>query len=240
MVIRNRFYNIRSQAISPALALYIFSSILNAISFCFTNDLIYLISKPIITCSLFIYYLEIKNINIYFDLTILCFFFQDLIVLFKLDLENYFLTILNSLIYIIIVYCTIKNMFEKPLAIRKVYFLVIVTFLNYLFLFFVLYSIESIDLTLNILFFIKILILSVLASLLLFNFLFINNQKNDYGIIMCCCFITSNTFFFLYKFYIKNELLYVLKMLVQFASYFFLLKYFTTINTVSTPRINTK
>lgn len=214
---------------TPALIVYLISSFLAVIGIVMRNDFLVLLMKPVIVPSMFFYYLQTKKtkVNWLFLIAMLSSFIADMIILFQLENGDIPIVLLNLIMYLIFFYFAIKDMPYKNLTVFSfVYFsLIICSFLSVLY--FVLDLMTGLDSFLHYLFVVYGILLSLLASVIIFNHIKLLRLKTFYAVIMCICFVTSDVFFAISNFYLQMDVFIIFNITVQFASYYYMVKYIT-------------
>ncbi|WP_300569224.1 lysoplasmalogenase family protein [Flavobacterium sp.] len=215
---------------SPAFIMYLIASFFAVMGIAMKNDLLVLLMKPIIVPSVFFYYMQVKEskINWLFSIALLLSFAADMIILFDLEDGDIPVALLNIGMYLIFIYFSIKDMPNKNLSVFNfsTFLLIVIAFLIVSYI--VLDMMTGLDNFMHNLFLIYGIVLSVLASVIVFNHMKFLNIKTFYAVIMCICFVTSDIFFAIYNFYLKMEVFTIFNVTVQFASYYYMVKYFTS------------
>lgn len=214
---------------SPSFFLYLFASIFSVIGIVIENEFITLLMKPMIIPAILYYYLQIKKekINWLFVIALSSNFFSDMLVLFKLSDGDALIALLNMFSYLIFIYFTVKDISLKNLSNIKFFYFALIVIGCSTILYVVLGLMSGLDDFFNNLYIIYGIVLCTLASIIGFNHLNQQNEKTFYALIMCICFITSDVFFAVYNFYLNLEIFIVLNVTVQFASYYYMVKYIT-------------
>lgn len=214
---------------SPAFFVYLFASFFAVIGIVIKNDLLVLLMKPIIVPSIFFYYIQIKKrkIDWLFLIALLLSFIADMIILFELEDGDIPIALLNMGMYLVFLYFSIKEMPYRRLSVFNFpsFLLIVIGFLIVSFI--ILDMMTGLDSFMHSLFLIYGIILSLLASIIVFNHMKFLNIKTFYALIMCMCFVTSDVFFAIYNFYLKMEVFTIFNVSAQFASYYYMVKYFT-------------
>ncbi|MEW5675780.1 lysoplasmalogenase family protein [Flavobacterium enshiense] len=215
----------------PALILYFTVIVLFMISIVFKIDELSLLTKPVIIPSIFFYYTQ-KNegkMNWYYLLIVLIFFIGDMIVL--VDLENSFRVIVPM--FIVSYGLFLKALIEDSMKIRLSEIKSPHLFALLLCLFLLLYLfISSLDLLMEIqegtvwllIIYGTVLLLVGLVSSL--NYIINPTRLSFLMILTSLCFVISDVFFVLKKYFLEAEMLDYISNLAQALSYFFLTRYF--------------
>ena len=214
---------------NPSLFLYLFASIFAIIGVVIGNELITLLMKPMIVPAVFYYYLQVKEgkINWLFLVILLSSFTSDMLVLFELPDGNIPIALLNMFCYLIFIYFVIKDVSLKKLSNIKFFYFALIVIGCFIILYVVLGLMSGLDNFSNNLYIIYGIVLCVLASIIGFNHLNQESDKTFYALIMCICFITTDVFYAVYNFYFNLEIFIVLNITVQFASYYYMVRYIT-------------
>lgn len=214
---------------SPSLFLYLFASVFAIIGVVIGNEFITLLMKPMIVPAVFYYYLQVKEgkINWLFLLILLSSFTSDMLVLFELPDGNIPIALLNMFCYLIFIYFVIKDVSLKNLSNIKFFYFALIVLGYFIILYVVLGLMSGLDNFSNNLYIIYGIVLCVLASIIGFNHLNQESDKTFYALIMCICFITTDVFYAIYNFYFNLEIFIVLNITVQFASYYYMVRYIT-------------
>ncbi len=209
--------------------MYLFASIFEVIGIVIRNELITLLMKPMIVPAVFYYYLQVKEgkINWLFLVILLSSFTSDMLVLFELPDGNIPIALLNMFCYLIFIYFAIKDIFLKNLSDIKFFYFALIVIGCFTILYVVLGLMSGLDNFSNNLYVIYGIVLCILASIIGFNHLNQESNKTFYALIMCICFITTDVFYAVYNFYLNLEIFIVLNVTVQFASYYYMVRYIT-------------
>lgn len=216
------------KASTPSLVLFFITSILAIIFKLFNNEVLVLFTKSIIIPSLFIYYLVSNQYRITFlkSLIFLLCFVRDVFTTLNIKESpmGSFLCVMT--VYVLLLYLALKDfkslkfyfrdslsIFILILAIGSICYSVLNLKLENLELDFWLYVVFGI-------------ILSLLSVISIINY----NKNGSYAffnaMVMCICFIITDIFFVVYKFYFYNYVFSLTSILTQFLSYFFMVNYF--------------
>jgi len=216
------------KASTPSLILFFLASVLAVIfKLMGYNDLV-LCTKSIIIPSLFIYYLVSNNYKLsgLKALIFLLFFVRDIFITLAIKESA-----LGAFLCVLVVYVLLLYIAQKDIKYLKfnygdslpVFILICgITFICYSVLNLKLENLE-LDFQLYVAFGI---VLSVLSIVSILNYI----KKGSYvffnAMLMCICFIISDIFFVLYKFYFYNYVFTLISIVTQFSSYFFMVNYF--------------
>jgi hypothetical protein len=216
------------KASTPSLILFIVTSILAIFFKLLDHDTLVLYAKSIVIPSLFIYYLVSNNYKITFlkALIFLLFFIRDVFNTLKINE-----TAMGSFLCVLGVYVLLLYLAQKDFKILKfsyndslsIFVLIFgITTICYSVLNLKLENLE-LDFSLYVVFGI---ILSVLSVVSILNYLKNGSYAFFNAMLMCICFIITDIFFVLYKFYFYNNVFTLISILTQFSSYFFMVNYF--------------
>ncbi|MFM9987552.1 hypothetical protein [Flavobacterium sp.] len=217
------------KTIAPSLILYFIASFFSVLAVVINNDLLLLIMKPVIVPAIFYYYLQSRKgkINWIFLIILLFNFISDMIVLFELPEGDLPITLLNMFSYLMFIYFAVKDVSIKNTS-RLRFFSFLLMIIGCLAILYVVISLMSnLDNSSLNLYIVYGIILCLLASIVGLNHLNQPSEKTFYAVIMCICFIISDAFFAVYNFYLNMEIFIILNVIVQFASYFYMVKYVT-------------
>lgn len=213
----------------PALFVYFVSSILAIIGFVSRNESLLLIAKPIIVPAIFYYYLQRTRFKLdwLFTIAILSSFISDMFVLFKYEDEHIPIAFLNMFVYLIFLYFLLKDVvFNQEYLKRSLYFVAITAgFLIILYI--MLDLIKDVDTFSSHLYVVYGLVLTVLATLSVYTYIFDQNIRSFYALLMCICFITTDIFYTIFNFYLQMQVFIVVNLIAQFVSYYYMVRYIT-------------
>ncbi|WP_309608924.1 hypothetical protein [Flavobacterium sp.] len=214
----------------PALILYTIAVIIAVLGIVLDNEILLLFSKPVIVPAIFFYYVQTTKISInwFFTIGLFCHFLDDIISLLNFGNTIYFVIIFNAVNFLILLYFRIKDIEPNFINSKRKIYILMATLINSFILFFVLNLINIENETLNFSLYIYGFILWALASLSAFHFYSSNSLRNTFAALMCGCFIISNVSYAVYNFYINIEIFKILNLIMQSASYFYMVKYFTS------------
>ena len=214
----------------PALILYIIAIIIAVLGIVLNNEILLLFSKPVIVPAIFFYYLQTRKVAVswLFTAGLLANFLDDIISLLNFENTIYFIISFNAINFLILLYFRIKDIEPNFVSHKRKIYIVMATLTNSFILFFVLNLINIENETLNFIIYIYGFILWALVSLSAFHFYSSYSLRNTFAAIMCGCFILSNVAYAVYNFYINIEIFTVLNLIMQSASYFYMVKYFTS------------
>lgn len=214
----------------PALILYIVAVIIALLGIVFDNENILLFSKPVIVPAIIFYYVQTTKIKInwFFIIGLLCNFFDDIISLLNFGNTIYFIITFNFINFLILLYFRIKDVELNYISSKRKIYIIMATLINSFILFFVLNLINIENETLNFVLYIYGFILWALVSISAFHFYSSYSLRNTFAAIMSGCFIVSNVSYAVYNFYVNIEIFKILNLIMQSASYFYMVKYFTS------------
>lgn len=216
------------KASTPSLILFFITSVSTVIFKLLDFDIMVLFTKSIIIPSLFIFYFVSNNYKITFlkTLIFLMLFVRD--VFNTLNIKE---SPLGSFLCVMIVYVFLLYLALKDFKYLKFYFKDTVSiFLLILAIGSICYSVLNLKLeNLELDFWLYVvfgIILSLLSIISIINY----NKNDNYtfynAMLMCICFIVTDIFFVVYKFYFYNYVFSITSIITQFLSYFFMVNYF--------------
>jgi len=216
------------KASSPSLILFFVTSVLTILfSLMGYNELV-LCSKSIIVPSLFIYYLVSNNYKVSGLKAIIFFLFfvRDIFITLNINESalGSFLCVL--IVYILLLYLAQKDFkhlkfnYGDSFSVSILIFGIITICYSVLNL-----KLENLELDFS-LYVVFGVILSVLSIISILNYIKNSSYAFFNAMLMCVCFIITDVFFVLYKFYFYNYVFTLISMLTQFSSYFFMVNYF--------------
>lgn len=216
------------KASTPSLILFFITSVL-AIIFKLMgyNDLV-LCTKSIIIPSLFIYYLVSNNYKLTGLKAVIFFLFFVRDIFNTLNISESamgsFLCVLT--VYILLLYLAQKDFKRLIFSYRdsmSIFILILgIGTICYSVLNLKLENLE-LDFSLYVIFG---MILSVLGIVSIINYIKNGSYAFFSAMLMCICFIITDIFFVLYKFYFYNYVFTLISIVTQFSSYFFMVTYF--------------
>lgn len=215
---------------SPAFVLYLIASFFAIVGVASDNEFLVLLSKPVIAPAIFFHYIHIKRtvINWFFFAAIFCSFAADMIVMFQMPEGDVPIAFLNICMYVIFSCFVIQDIEKENINATRFFYFTLIVGAYLAILYIVLDLMESLDsFTFNIFAFYGV-ILSILAAIIGYNYINRHCGRTFYALIMCICFIISDVFFAIYNFYLKMEIFILFNLIAQFASYFYMVKYFTS------------
>ena len=219
------------KASSPAMILYLSSSILYLLSIIFDYTDLILLFKPIIASSMLFYYLqECKGkVNFWYTLVLILLFISGILNTFEDELVLIYIIIVNFFVYGILLTNTILSLFKLKIKLLdkiNVSYVIITSFflmtLAYVSIFVVFNPTSDI--------YYFIVLYSLLLLLLgIFNTIkFIANysKANVYLMISTFCFIICDLFYALYYYYYDFIFFRYISILCNVINFYFLVNYF--------------
>jgi hypothetical protein len=216
------------KASTPSLLLFGITSIAAVVFKLFHFEILTLFAKSIIVPSLFIYYLVSNNykVSLLNSIMFILFFARD--VFNMLNIQE---TAMGSFLCVLIVYLLLLYFAQKEIKLLKFnykdsFFLTVLILTMSV----ICYSVLSLNLeNLELNFYLYVvfgIILSVLTIISVANY----NKTGSYtffnGMMMCLCFVVTDIFFVMYKFYFYHDIMMLISIITQFLSYFFMANYF--------------
>lgn len=215
---------------SPAFVLYLIASFFAIVGVAMDNEFLLLLSKPVIAPAIFFHYIQIKKtaVDWLFFTAIFCSFVADMIVMFQMPEGDIPIAFLNICMYVIFIYFAIQDIEKENVTATRFFYFILIVSAYLAILYIVLDLMTSLDsFTFNIFAFYGV-ILSVLSAIIGYNYINRHCGRTFYALIMCICFIISDVFFAIYNFYLKMEIFILFNLISQFASYFYMVQYFTS------------
>lgn len=215
------------KASTPSLILFFITSVLAIIFKLLDYELAMLYVKSMIIPSLFIYYLVSNNykLSLIKIVIFLAFFIRDIFVLLKIkeSAMGSFLCVL--LVYILLLYIAIKEFINLKFSYRDIISILVIFFIIGTICYSVLnLKLENLELDFALYVFFGI-ILSILSIVSIINYIKSESYAFFNAMLMCMCFIITDIFFIIYKFYFYNYAFVVVSLITQFLSYFFMTNY---------------
>ncbi|HKO77367.1 MAG TPA: hypothetical protein VJU52_09125 [Flavobacterium sp.] len=216
------------KASTPSLILFFATSVLVVLFKLLDYEGLVLYGKSIIIPSLFIYYLVSNNykITIFKGLFFLLLFVRDIFTTLNISESamGSFLCVLA--VYVLLLYLGQKDFKRLIFSYRdsmSIFILILgIGTICYSVLNLKLENLE-LDFSLYVVFGI---ILSVLGIVSIINYIKNGSYAFFNAMLMCICFIITDIFFVLYKFYFYNYVFTLISIITQFSSYFFMVNYF--------------
>lgn len=216
------------KANTPSLILFFITSVLAIIFKLLGHDMMVLCTKSIIIPSLFIFYFVSNNykISVFKSIIFLLFFIRDGFntLHIKESAMGSFICVLS--VYILLLYLAQKEFKYLKFSYRDIFssliLILVIGIICYSVLNLKLENLE-LDFSLYVLFGI---ILSILSVVSIVNYIKSGSYAFFNGMLMCICFIITDIFFVLYKFYFYNYAFTLVSLITQFLSYFFMVNYF--------------
>jgi hypothetical protein len=215
------------KASTPSLILFFVTSALVVLFKLLDYEGLVLCGKSIIIPSLFIYYLVSNNYKITFfkGLIFLLLFVRDIFTTLNISESamGSFLCVLA--VYVLLLYLAQKDFKHLKFSYGDSFSIFIlisgIAAICYSVLNLELENLE-LDFSLYVIFGI---ILSVLSIISIINYIKSGSYAFFNAMLMCICFIITDIFFVLYKFYFYNYAFTLLSIITQFLSYFFMVNY---------------
>jgi len=213
---------------TPSLILFFIASLLSIIFRLSGHEMIELYFRSTIIPSLFIYYLVSNNYKISFFRTVILFtlFVRDVLVVLKIPESalGSFLCVL--FVYLLLLYVAFKDFeffkFDKTDLISAFVSIIGISAICYSVLNLKLENLE-LDFSLYVVFGI---ILSLLSIISILNYIKNASYVFFNALLMCVCYVISDIFFVVSKFYFYTEAFALISLITQFLSYFFMVNYF--------------
>ena len=216
------------KASTPSLILFFTTSVLAIVFKLFDCDNLVLYTKSVIIPSLFIYYLVSNNYKLsgLKALIFVLFFVRDVFNTLKISESA-----LGSFLCVLIVYVLLFYLAQKDFKYLKFSFrdsfsiLILVLGITAICYSVLNLRLENLELDFS-LYLIFGIVLSILSIVTIINYINKGNYTFFSAMLMCICFIITDVFFVLYKFYFYNYAFTLISIITQFLSYFFMVNYF--------------
>jgi hypothetical protein len=208
------------------LFIYLFICIITLFANFTNNEDLFMICKTaIFPVILFYYFDQAETINYKFLVSILCFYFVDLITILKITNEVQYLIFPSLISYSILLGFAIsdnhKIEFRPKIIGSSIFvFICLVTTLSL-----ILSSIGENEMSLLFLMFFLGLIISILTVFVLYNYLNSISKSNFFFLISCICFIFGSGFYVIYKMIYYNLFIDCFTTIMKLTTYFFIIKY---------------
>jgi hypothetical protein len=216
------------KASTPSLVLFFTASVLAIIFKLMGYGNLVLCTKSIVIPSLFIYYLVSNNYKVsrFKAIIFLLFFVRD--VFNTLNIKE---SAMGSFLCVMAVYILLLYLAQKDFKYLKFsYKDSISIFILILGIGAICYSVLNLkleNLELDFSLYVTFgIILSVLGIVSIINYIKSGSYAFFNAMLMCLCFIITDIFFVLYKFYFYNYAFTLISIITQFLSYFFMVNYF--------------
>lgn len=216
------------KANTPSLILFFVTSVLAIIFKLLNYDQLVLYVKSIVIPSLFIYYFVSNNYKISFlkAMIFLLFFAREVFLILQIQESAMGAFLCVLLVYILLLFMSLQEIKRIKFSFNdtaSVFLLIIgVGAICYSVLSLKLENLE-LDFSLYVLFGV---VLSTLGIISILNYIKSASIIFFNSMLMCVCFMISDIFFVVYKFYYFNRILTLFSLITQFLSYFFMVKYF--------------
>ncbi|MFM9987551.1 hypothetical protein [Flavobacterium sp.] len=219
------------KTIKPPILLYMISGFLFFLSIVIDNEYLTLLSKPIVSTSIFFYYLQEshKKVNFWFSAVLLLLFVSGIFNLFEDEFALQYVILINLIVYCILLGFVIRSLFEINIKmldnVSLTYIILMLLFLScllYMCLFLVFDS--SSVLYLYIIVYSLVLLILGLSNTVLY--VLKNNEENVSLMMATFCFIICDLFYVIYYYYYDFVFFRYISVLCNIISFHFLVKYF--------------
>ncbi|WP_348823292.1 hypothetical protein [Flavobacterium aestuarii] len=216
------------KASTPSLILFFVTSILAIIFKLLDHDMLVLYTKSMIIPSLFIYYLVCNNYKISSlkAIIFLAFFVRDVFNTLRIgeSAMGSFLCVL--FVYVLLLCIALKEWKSFQFGFKDaIPFIFLVFFLSLICYSVLNLKLENLELDFS-LYAVFGVILTLLSLISIINYIKSGSYAFFNGMLMSICFIITDVFFVLYKFYFYNYAFTLVSLITQFLSYFFMVNYF--------------
>ena len=217
--------------IKPPLLLYMISGFLFFLSIIINNEFLTLVSKPVISTSMFFHYFHESRgkVNFWFSVVLLLLFVSGVFNLFEDEFALQYVILINLVVYCILLGFVIRSLFEIKLKsldnVNLTYIILMLLFLSCLFyisLFLVFDSTSS----LYIYFMVYGSVLLILGFLNTVLYVLKNDKKNVSLMMAIFCFIICDLFYVIYYYYYDFIFFRYISVLCNIVSFYFLVNYF--------------
>ncbi|PZX94618.1 hypothetical protein DOS84_03405 [Flavobacterium aquariorum] len=215
------------KASTPSLILFFVTSALVVLFKLLNYDGLVLCGKSIIIPSLFIYYFVSNNYKITFfkGLIFLLLFVRDIFTTLNISESAMGSFICVLTVYILLLYLGQKDFKYLQFSFRDG-FPIFILILGIGSICYSVLNLELENLELDFSLYVTFgIILSILSILSIINYIKSGSYAFFNAMLMCICFIITDIFFVLYKFYFYNYAFTLLSIITQFLSYFFMVNY---------------
>jgi hypothetical protein len=208
------------------LYIYFFLSVLCIYTNFTQNENLFMISKTAICPVILFYYFDkAEKINSWFLVSILCFYFVDIVTIINLTNEMLCIIPLSLISHFILLGFAISDNYKiefrpKIVSSSLFVFVCLVTTLSL-----ILSSISENEMGLLFLMFFLGLLITILTAFVVYNYLNSISKSNFYLLISCICFIFSGGFYVIYKMIYYNLFIDCFTTIMKLASYLFLVQY---------------
>ncbi len=213
---------------NPSLILYIVAAVLAMVAKVFDDELLMLITKPMVVPAIFYYYLQAKtrNLNLAFSLALGLFFTADMITLLFGPGGILLVMACGMGSYLIMTYFAVTDMMVPKLTpFNGLAMLALLGSMGYW-----LYSILSLGIeavNAHYSFYLSYgIVLALLVGISFFGILARTTAVSVNLSLMALFMLVSDLFYSIHKFAMPMPLLDHLNLVAQFASYFFMVRYF--------------
>lgn len=214
-----------------SLSLYISSSLITLIAVIFDMKWIEFIVKPFILPTVFFYYFQNNEnkFSVVLLFLLIINFISDMTAVIDNENKKNIIIVLNLICNITLIYLFIKDAFKLKTVERKnilqfVFFLTCFLAITYIFL----TLISGLYIAKMVYYIIYGFVLSFMTTISIQNSIISNNLRSFYSMLVSVSFVMTDTFYVLYYFYLPMKIFLVVNLAVQFGSYFYLIKYFST------------
>lgn len=216
------------KASTPSLILFFVVSFLAVIFKIFGHNILVFYSEPIIIPSLFIYYFVSNNYRITFlkALIFLLFFVREIFDALGVSESpaGSFSCVLA--VYVLLLYLALQDLKQLKFSYGDCFSAFVLIFGISAICYSVLnLKLENLDLDFSLYVSFGI-ILSILSIISILSYVKNGRYVFFYAMLMCVCFVITDVFFVLYKFYFYNYVFILISIITQFLSYFFMVSYF--------------
>ena len=218
----------------PSLVLYIAASVLVILGKIFDFEVLMLIVKPMVVPAIYYYYLQTKTTktNFLFSVVLWSFFVADMIMLLYSKTAIVSIMICGMISYFILILFAIRD--RPPLTVNAfniIFLTLLLSLLSYIL--FTILNLRIEDIVRNyIVYLVYGISLIGLVLISVFNYLQQSTTAFLHLCSMALCVLISDLFYAINQFVIPLPVIDHINLLAQFLSYFFMVRYFNSRNTL--------
>lgn len=208
-----------------AFYLYIVACLTAIFAIVIDNDLLLLLSKPMIIPAVYFYYLtKTKKVNFWFTVIIMLSFIGDTVILLKIT-DPLYVMVPYYLSYLLLTRFIVIDISKTKLSLNNLLLSLLVLLGHALMLYMVL-DLQTMEGKKFILpFSIYGITLSLMVTLSVYNYLAGKSISGFYMLVACGCCLVSDVFYVLYNEHFHIPILSYINSAMQFFTYIFFVKY---------------
>ena len=217
--------------IKTPLLLYMISGFLFLLSIIIDNEYLTLVSKPVVSTSIFYYYLHEsrEKVNFWFSTVLLLLFVSGIFNLFEDEFVLQYVILINLLVYCILLGFVIRSLFEiklKSLDNTSLTYIILMLFFLSCLLYVCLFLVFDSRSTLYLYITVYGSILLILGFLNTVLYVLKNSKEIVCLMIATFCFIICDLFYVIYYYYYDFIFFRYISVLCNIVSFYFLVNYF--------------